>query len=189
MISFGMLGVFAVLVARRNARSELSDGRLLRIPDALRELKRRATVRRRDPFDAFDDFEGEDENIEADPWADEEKAVKRAEDPGVARRLIDRLVPPAGDPTDDLGPWTHEEFLAELLGEGEDLRSLGRLVRLDLGTYTTQLAKSLAAARAGRYEECGLALQLANQRLRAQLEAALAKELPTLGSRPSFQRR
>lgn len=186
LVSFAMLGVFAALVARRNGRVEPSDRRLLRVPDALRGLRRLARLRLRNPFDEFEDAE---EEIVVDPRADEEQSVERPDDTDVARRLIDRLAPPASDPTDDLGPWTHEEFLAELLREGEDLRSLGRLVKSDLGAYTTQLAKGLAAARAGRYEECSLSMQLANQRLRAQLQAALARELPTLRSSLSFPRR
>jgi hypothetical protein len=186
LVSFAMLGVFAALVARRNGRWEPSQRERPRLPAALRDLRRLVTLYRRDPLA---DLEVDRATIEEDPWADEEQAVPHRDDPGVARELIDRLAPPAVDPIDDLGPWTHEEFLAELLREGEDLRSLGRLVKVDLGAYTTQLANGLAAARAGRYEECGLSLQLANQRLRGQLQDDLAKEWPTLRSSLSFGRR
>lgn len=186
MVSFAMLGVFAALVARRTGRRQLSDREWPRLPAALRDLRRLATLGRRDPFD---DFADDRAKIEEDPWADEEQAVPHPNGPGVAREVIDRLAPPAVDPINDLGPWTPEEFLADLLREGADLRSLGRLVKVDLGAYTVQLAKGLAAARAGRYEECGLSLQLANQRLRGQLQDALAKEWPTHRSSRSLGRR
>ena len=186
MVSFAMLGVFAALVARRNVSWELSARERPRLLAALRDLRRLATLRRRD---LLDDFEDDRAAIEEDPWADEEQAVPHQDGPGVARDLIDRLAPPPVDPIDDLGPWSHEEFLAELLREAEDLRSLGRLVKVDLGAYTTQLAQGLAAARAGRYEECGVSLLLANQRLRAQLQDALAKEWPTHRPSLSFGRR
>lgn len=190
MVAFAVLGVFAALVARRNVGSEPPVRRLTRVPDALRELKNLLRVPRSDPFDDFDDFDDVPLQAHVDPWTAREKVVDRREDqdPSVARQLVQRLAPPAGDPIDELGPLSDQEVLAELLREGEDLRSLGRLLKVDLAAYTMQLSKALSAARIGRLEECDLSLQAANVRLRQRLESAVAKELPRLKSL-SFQRR
>jgi len=103
-------------------------------------------------------------------------------------RLLSQLpAPPAPDTALDHRS-SHNETFAELLREGEDLRALGRLLKLDLTPYGNQLSKALAAARAGRFEQCGLYLQVANERLRFQVHAALAEELLSLRS-PAFDSR
>ena len=112
----------------------------------------------------------------------------RVEDHAMARRLAQRLAPPAPDAAVDGRRSAHHETFAELLREGEDLRALGRLLKLDLNAYGSQLAKGLAAARAGRFEQCGLYLQVANERLRFQVHAALAEELLSLRT-PSYEQR
>src|SRR5207302_650568 len=146
MLAFAILGVLAVVLVRRGARS-----------------------------------------IPSDPRPEEEDVV-RVEDHAMARRLAQRLAPPAPDAAVDGRRSAHHETFAELLREGEDLRALGRLLKLDLNAYGSQLAKGLAAARAGRFEQCGLYLQVANERLRFQVHAALAEELLSLRT-PSYEQR
>lgn len=191
MVAFAGLGVFAALVARKNVGSESPARRLTRVPDALRELKSLMRVPRWDPFDDFDfDLDDVPPQASVDPWTTRQRVVEEREDqdPTVACELVERLAPLAGDPIDELLPPSHQEVLVELLREGEDLRSLGRLLKVDLDAYTKQLSKALSAARIGRLEECDLSLQFANVRLRERLESAIAKELPRFRSL-SFQRR
>ena len=83
---------------------------------------------------------------------------------------------------------SRRESFTELLREGEDLRTLARLLKLDLTTYGNQLTKGLASARQGRFDQCGLYLQVANERLRFQVHAALAEALLASKS-PPYERR
>ncbi len=184
MLAFAILGVLAVVLVRRGARSIPSDPRLARVADRLRELRRLAASARQDSLEHLD---GGRQTINVYPWPEEEDVV-RVEDHSMARRLAQRLAPPAPDAAVDGRRSAHHETFAELLREGEDLRALGRLLKLDLNAYGSQLAKGLAAARAGRFEQCGLYLQVANERLRFQVHAALAEELLSLRT-PSYEHR
>jgi hypothetical protein len=74
------------------------------------------------------------------------------------------------------------EFLGRLIREGEDLQSLGRLLKIDLTVYDRLVSEALGAARVNRFAESILNLQLANERLRSLVESALAKNLSALGS-------
>lgn len=183
MVSSAMLGVVAVVLVRRGARSLPSDPRIARVSQRLHELRRLAAAARQQSLANLD---GNPESIAVYPWPEEEDVV-RVEDHSVARRLTERLAPPAPETSVDHRP-SHNETFAELLREGEDLRALGRLLKLDLTPYGNQLSKALAAARAGRFEQCGLYLQVANERLRFQVHAALAEELLSLRS-PAFDSR
>src|SRR5216117_145729 len=182
MVSSAMLGVVAVVLVRRGARSQPSDPRIARVSQRLHELRRLAAARQQ----SLANLDGNPESIAVYPWPEEEDVV-RVEDHSVARRLTERLAPPAPDTALDHRS-SHNETFAELLREGEDLRALGRLLKLDLTPYGNQLSKALAAARAGRFEQCGLYLQVANERLRFQVHAALAEELLSLRS-PAFDSR
>src|SRR5213079_1268008 len=146
MIAFAILGVLAVVLVRRGARSIPSDPRLARVADRLRELRRLAASARQDSLEHLD---GGRQTINVYPWPEEEDVV-RVEDHAMARRLAQRLAPPAPETAVDHRP-SHNETFAELLREGEDLRALGRLLKLDLTAYGNQLSKALAAARAGRF--------------------------------------
>ena len=184
MVSFALLGVFAVVLVRRGAHSIPSDPRLARVADRLRELRRLAAAARQNSLDNLD---GGSQEIDVYPWPEEEDVV-RVEDHSMARRLAERLAPPAPDATVEGRRSAHHETFAELLREGEDLRALGRLLKLDLNAYGSQLSKGLAAARSGRFEQCGLYLQVANERLRFQVHAALAEELLSLRT-PTYEQR
>ncbi|TLZ97050.1 MAG: hypothetical protein E6J99_09810, partial [Methanobacteriota archaeon] len=155
MVSSAMLGVVAVVLVRRGARSLPSDPRIARVSQRLHELRRLAAAARQQSLANLD---GNPESIAVYPWPEEEDVV-RVEDHSVARRLTERLAPPAPETSVDHRP-SHNETFAELLREGEDLRALGRLLKLDLTAYGNQLSKALAAARAGRFEQCGLYLQV-----------------------------
>src|SRR5438132_97928 len=184
MVSFALLGVLAVVLVRRGGRSVSSDPRLSRVADRLRELRRLAAAARADSLERLD---GGRETIDVYPWPEEEDVV-RVEDHSMARRLAERLAPHAPDAAVEGRRSAHHETFAELLREGEDLRALGRLLKLDLNAYGNQLAKGLAAARSGRFEQCGLYIQVANERLRFQVHAALAEELLSLRT-PSYEQR
>ncbi len=184
MVSFALLGVFAVVLVRRGAHSIPSDPRLARVADRLRELRRLAAAARQNSLDNLD---GGSQEIDVYPWPEEEDVV-RVEDHSMARRLAERLAPPAPDAAVEGRRSAHHETFAELLREGEDLRALGRLLKLDLNPYGNQLSKGLASARAGRFEQCGLYLQVANERLRYQVHAALAEELLSLRT-PTYEQR
>src|SRR6059058_6257175 len=184
MVSSAMLGVVAVVLVRRGARSLPSDPRIARVSQRLHELRRLAAAARQQSLANLD---GNPESIAVYPWPEEEDVV-RVEDHSMARRLAERLAPHAPDAAVEGRRSAHHETFAELLREGEDLRALGRLLKLDLNAYGSQLAKGLAAARAGRFEQCGLYLQVANERLRFQVHAALAEELLSLRT-PSYEQR
>src|SRR5439155_495541 len=127
------------------ARTLPSDPRIARVSQRLRELRRLAAVARQQSLANLD---GNPESIAVYPWPEEEDVV-RVEDHSVARRLTERLAPPAPDTALDHRS-SHNETFAELLREGEDLRALGRLLKLDLTPYGNQLSKALAAARAAQ---------------------------------------
>src|SRR5437667_5587783 len=156
MIAFAILGVLAVVLVRRGARSIPSDPRLARVADRLRELRRLAASARQDSLEHLD---GGRQTINVYPWPEEEDVV-RVEDHAMARRLAQRLAPPAPDTAVDRRHSAHHETFAELLREGEALRALGRLPQLDLDADGSQLAKGLAAARAGRFGQFGAYLRV-----------------------------
>jgi len=184
MVAFALLGVLAVILVRRGAAAIPSDPRLSRVADRLRELRRLAAAARQDSLENLD---GGRQTIDVYPWPEEQDVV-RVEDHSMARRLAERLAPPAPDAAVEGRRSAHHETFAELLREGEDLRALGRLLKLDLNPYGNQLSKGLASARAGRFEQCGLYLQVANERLRYQVHAALAEELLSLRT-PTYEQR
>src|SRR5437773_2229916 len=62
------------------------------------------------------------------------------------------------------------------------------LVRRGARSIPSDPRLARAAARAGRFEQCGLYLQVANERLRFQVHAALAEELLSLRT-PSYEQR
>jgi hypothetical protein len=190
--SFGLLAVFAIGLFRGMGRSGRQDPRIARVSERLRELRRLAAATRNEPVDTVD---WERQRVDVYPWPDEEEELEepeedlvRVEEQTLARRLTERLVPPAPEAIMDGRRSSQREGFAELLREGEDLRTLARLLKLDLTIYGNQLTKGLAAARSGRFEQCGLYLQVANERLRFQVHSALAEAL--LASRtPPYDRR
>src|SRR5207253_2968877 len=78
---------------RRRARSIPSDPRLARVAERLRELRRLAASARQDSLEHLD---GGRRTINVYPWPEEEDVV-RVEDHSMARRLAQRLAPPAPD--------------------------------------------------------------------------------------------
>jgi hypothetical protein len=182
--SFGLLGVFAaLLVVGRNRSSRLNRWTPM-IADGIRGIKSLASIARSVPPPA-----NREDRIEVVPWdAEEPKPVATLDEHATARHLTDRLVPRVAEVIDELGPLSPREAMTELRREGDDLRSLARLLRLDLTAYGSRISRGLAAARAGRFEECALALQVANERLRADVQEALEKELPRVQSHMPFRR-
>jgi len=190
--SFGLLGLFAVGLFRGIGRSSRQDPRVARVSERLRELRRLAAATRNEPVDPVD---WPSQKVDMYPWPEEDEETDepeddlvRIEEQSLARRLTERLVPPAPEGIMEGRRSTRRESFSELLQEGEDLRTLARLLKIDLTAYGTQLNKGLAAAKSGRFEQCGLYIQVANERLRFQVHAALAEAL--LSSRsPSYDQR
>jgi len=190
--SFGLLGLFAVGLFRGIGRSSRQDPRVARVSERLRELRRLAAATRNEPVDPVD---WPSQKVDVYPWPEEDEETDepeddlvRVEEESLARRLTERLAPPAPEGIMEGRRSTRRESFSELLQEGEDLRTLARLLKIDLTTYGTQLNKGLAAAKSGRFEQCGLYIQVANERLRFQVHAALAEAL--LASRsPSYDGR
>jgi hypothetical protein len=190
--SFGLLGMFAIGLFRGIGRSSRQDPRVARVSERLRELRRLAAATRNEPVDTID---FEEQTVDVYPWPDEEEEQEeqeedlvRVEEQSVARRLTERLAPPAPEAILDGRRSSRRDSFAELLREGEDLRTLARLLKIDLTAYGDQLNKGLAAARVGRFEQCGLYLQVANERLRFQVHSALAEALLASRSPPYNQR-
>jgi hypothetical protein len=184
--SFALLGVFAaLLVVGRNRPSPFTRWTPM-IADGIRGIRNLASGGR--PTASAADRQ---DRIDVVPWDEDEDdlaPVATLDEHATARQLTDRLVPRVAELVDELGPLSPQEAMMELRREGDDLRSLARLLRLDLTAYGTRISRGLAAARAGRFEECALALQVANERLRAEVQAALEKELPRVQSHLPFRR-
>src|SRR2546429_7862792 len=89
MLAFAILGVLAVVLVRRGARSIPSDPRLARVAQRLRELRRLAASARQASPEHLD---GGRRTINVYPWPEEEDVV-RVEDHSMARRLAPRLAP------------------------------------------------------------------------------------------------
>lgn len=178
IVSFGMLGIFAALLIARHSHSNPMNRLPPFVTDSLREIRRLASLARPAPAPTLDR-----RGAEAVQWPDEEediavpRVVERTAAHATARQLTDRLAPRFIEVVDELGPLSPQEVVTELLREAEDLRSLGRLLRLDLTGFGNRISRGLAAARAGRLEDCALALQVANERLRAEVQAAVEKAL------------
>src|SRR5207244_12093894 len=93
----------------RGCRSTLpSDPRIGRVSQRRRELRRLAAVARQQSLANLD---GNPESIAVYPWPEEEDVV-RVEDHSVARRLTERLAPPAPDTALDHRS-SHNETFAE----------------------------------------------------------------------------
>src|SRR5216117_4244082 len=73
MIAFAILGVLAVVLVRRGARSLPSDPRIARVADRLRELRRLAAAAR---LDSMENLEGTRQAIDVYPWPEEEDVVR-----------------------------------------------------------------------------------------------------------------
>jgi hypothetical protein len=188
IVSFGMLGAFAALIVARSHRSSPLNRLSPFVTDTLREIRRLASRTR--PTPAPYPAPG---GVDVVQWPDEEdggvpEVIERTAAHTTARQLADRLAPRVVEVVDELGPLSPQEVVTELLREAEDLRSLGRLLRLDLTAYGNRISRGLAAARAGRLEDCALALQVANERLRAEVQAAVEKELSQARTDSAFRR-
>lgn len=185
LVSFALLGVFAALLLRRSTRPEAVALGAARVASGLRELRRVAVSVRPQTFG----FPKRTPQPVSSPRPRERKAGPPQDDQAGARQLIQRLAPPASETGDNLEPLSQREMLAELLREAEDLRSLGRLLKLDLTGYAGQVAQGLQAAQAGRLDECILSVQFANTRLRAYVQGALVKALPSFRANLALRRR
>jgi hypothetical protein len=189
--SFGLLGLFAIGLFRGIGRSGRQDPRMARVSERLRELRRLAATARNEPVEPVN---WERQAVDVYPWPDEEEDepqegdIVRVEEQSLARRLTERLAPPAPEAIMEGRRSSRRDSFAELLREGEDLRTLARLLKIDLTAYGIQLTKGLESARLGRFEQCGLYLQVANERLRFQVHSALAEALLTSRS-PQYDRR
>src|SRR5438874_9326953 len=121
MVSSAMLGVVAVVLVRRGARTLPSDPRIARVSQRLRELRRLAAVARQQSLANLD---GNPESIAVYPWPEEEDVV-RVEDHSVARRLRERLAPPAPETSVDHRP-SPPDTCAQPPPDGAHLRALRR---------------------------------------------------------------
>jgi len=184
MVMFGLVGVFGAVRMTRNGRSTASDGPSPRPSDSVRELRRMTTDRR----PALPDRPKEPlRTIEVYPWPEEEGG-ERTGDESLIRRMTERLGPNLGSAT-PAARASRREFLSQLVREGEVLRALGRLLKVDLVPYANELSRGLAAARENRVDECAIILQLANERLRTQVQAALTTQMSGGRSTSPFERR
>src|SRR5207247_3076509 len=112
--AFAVLVLLAVLPVPCGVRSIPSDPRLARVADRLRELRRLAASARQDSLEHLD---GGGQTINVYPWPEEEDVV-RVEDHAMARRLAQRLAPPAPDAAVDGRRSAHPETFPAVLREG-----------------------------------------------------------------------
>lgn len=185
LISSAMLGIFAVLLVQRRTSPSLANPRLAALSDRLEQLKHLAAAAKRAPLADLDDVE----RIRIEPWPEEELEGPSLGESSIARQLSDRLAPPADSLVNEDSRSSVRAALSEQLREGEDLRRLGQLLRLNLDAYGHRVSKGLACARAGRFDQCVVVLQIANARLRSQIESALEGEVSTLRTEAAFRYR
>jgi hypothetical protein len=181
VVAFALLGLLMVLLVRRTVLPALADRTKSWGRDTFRELRRLTSSIVQGPTTPFPELAGP---VEVYEWPEDAKTI-RSDQSGVAHRLVDRLVPRL--PEDTRGK-SRSDVLARLIQEGEDLQSLGRLVKIDLAPYDRLVSEALGAARKNRFAEAILNLQLANERPRSMMEFALAKELATLASARARER-
>jgi hypothetical protein len=181
VVAFALLGLLTVLLARRTVLPVLADRTKSWGRDTFRELRRLTSSIVQGPSTPFPELAGP---VEVYEWPEDAKKI-RSDQSGVAHRLVDRLVPRLPE---DVRGKSRSDVLARLIQEGEDLQSLGRLVKIDLSPYDRLVSEALGAARKNRFAEAILNLQLANERLRSMIESALAKELATLASARARER-
>ena len=174
-VAFALLGLLTVLLVRRNLMPALSDRTRLWGRDTFRQLRRLSSSIVQGPSTPFPELAGPIEVYESPEQAQQ----VRTDQTEVARRLVERL---ASRVPEEARGKTRNEVLGLLIQEGEDLQSLGRLIKIDLAVYDRLVSEALGAARMNRFAESILNLQLANERLRALVESAFAKNLTTLGS-------
>jgi hypothetical protein len=181
-VAFALLGLFTVLLLKRNLFPALADRTRLWGRDTFRQLRRMTSSIVQGPSTPFPELAGPIEVYETP----EDAREIRTDQSEVARRLVERLVPRVPE---DARVQKRNEFLGRLIREGEDLQSLGRLLKIDLTVYDRLVSEALGAARMNRFAESILNLQLANERLRSLVESALAKNLSALGSARARKRK
>jgi hypothetical protein len=181
VVAFALLGLLTVLLVRRTVLPVLADRTKSWGRDTFRELRRLTSSIVQGPSTPFPELAGP---VEVYEWPEDAKKI-RSDQSGVAHRLVGRLVPRLPE---DVRGKSRSDVLARLIQEGEDLQSLGRLVKIDLAPYDRLVSEALGAARKNRFAEAILNLQLANERLRSMIESALAKELATLASARARER-
>ena len=181
VVAFALLGLLTVLLVRRTVLPVLADRTRSWGRDTFRELRRLTSSIVQGPSTPFPELAGP---VEVYEWPEDAKKI-RSDQSEVAHRLVDRLVPRLPE---DVRGKSRSDVLARLIQEGEDLQSLGRLVKIDLAPYDRLVTEALGAARKNRFAEAILNLQLANERLRSMIESALAKELATLVSARARER-
>ncbi|HWM51302.1 MAG TPA: hypothetical protein VNO76_08160 [Thermoplasmata archaeon] len=181
VVAFALLGLLTVLLVRRTVLPVLADRTRSWGRNTFRELRRLTSSIVQGPSTPFPELAGP---VEVYEWPEDAKKI-RSDQSEVAHRLVDRLVPRLPE---DVRGKSRSDVLARLIQEGEDLQSLGRLVKIDLAPYDRLVTEALGAARKNRFAEAILNLQLANERLRSMIESALAKELATLVSARARER-
>jgi hypothetical protein len=181
VVAFALLGLLTVLLVRRTVLPVLADRTKSWGRDTFRELRRLTSSIVQGPSTPFPELAGP---VEVYEWPEDAKKI-RSDQSGVAHRLVGRLVPRLPE---DVRGKSRRDVLARLIQEGEDLQSLGRLVKIDLAPYDRLVSEALGAARKNRFAEAILNLELANERLRSMIESALAKELATLASARARER-
>jgi hypothetical protein len=181
VVAFALLGLLTVLLVRRTVLPVLADRTKSWGRDTFRELRRLTSSIVQGPSTPFPELAGP---VEVYEWPEDAKKI-RSDQSGVAHRLVGRLVPRLPE---DVRGKSRSDVLARLIQEGEDLQSLGRLVKIDLAPYDRLVSEALGAARKNRFAEAILNLELANERLRSMIESALAKELATLASARARER-
>lgn len=174
-LAFVLLGVLTVLAVKRNLVPALADRTKSWGRETFQQLRRLTSSIVQGPSTPFPELAGPIEVYETP----EEAKEGRTDQAQVARRLVERLAPRV--PAEARGE-TRNEFLGRLIGEGEDLQALSRLVKINLTVYDRRVSEALGAARMNRFAESILKLQLANERLRSLVESALSRHLSILGS-------
>src|SRR5436853_1033513 len=116
--SLALVGMFAIGLFRTFGRSGRQDPRVARVSERLRELRRLAASVRNEPADTAD---WEDpQTVDVYPWPDEEDEPEeddlvRVEEQSLARRLTERLAPPAPEAIMEGRQSSRREGFTELL--------------------------------------------------------------------------
>lgn len=182
LISVGILAGLGLILVTRSVRVELvPDAKVGRLQD-LQQLRRLAAHYRLSRFGNAQDLR---RRIASYHWRERRiEGVVAQDEEHLGRALVERLVPQPTPTTPGESNRANRRRLRPLLDEASDLRILAYLLKVDVRPYSVLAAKATKMAESGGMRECVLIVQLANERLRAALEAEITKH-PELARAPT----
>jgi len=173
LLALLVLAGFAAVVVSRSVRAELvPDVEVEQLKD-IGQLRRLAAHYGLSRLGTAHDLR---RRIASYHWRERQiEGIAMEDKEHLGRALVERLVrqPTLASPGESNR--ANRRALRRLVDEAGDLGILARLLRIDVSAYGALAGKAREAAEEGRLRDCVLIVQLANERLRAALEAEITK--------------